>query len=178
MKEHPDIVEFCHFPAYVRTRTAKPPVNKKRTRTLSHRESGSYDLGRHSYGSWNRGLSDSPTGLIAYSADLRRQSRPVRVLHRPPQKSSDICLRIFCLVDTGLEQGGPTGCGSQHLLRPLSGPCILLAAAPTAPPCFCRWQRSSLLLFESARSMSPALSQNKNLSVLVYVEAFWWSEAT
>ena len=26
--------------------------------------------------------------------------------------------------------------------------------------------------------MSPALLQNKNLSVLVYVEAFWWSEAT
>ena len=59
MKEHPDIVEFCHFPAYVRTRTAKPPVNKKRTRTLFHREPGSYDLGRHSYGSRNRGLSNS-----------------------------------------------------------------------------------------------------------------------
>ena len=59
MKEHPDIVEFCHFPAYVRTRTAKPPVNKKRTRTLFHKESGSYDLGRHSYGSRNRGLSNS-----------------------------------------------------------------------------------------------------------------------
>ena len=106
MKEHPDIVEFCHFPAYVRTRTAKPPVNKKRTRTLSHRESGSYDLGRHSYGSWNRGLSDSPTGLIAYSADLRRQSRPVRVLHRPPQKSSDICLRIF-VVEHCSQQANP-----------------------------------------------------------------------
>ena len=33
-------------------------------------------------------------------------------------------------------------------------------------------------LFESTRSMSLALLQNKNLSVLVYVEAFWWSEAT
>ena len=30
-------------------------------------------------------------------------------------------------------------------------------------------------LFESTRSMSPALLQNKNLSVLVYVEAFWWA---
>ena len=40
-------------------------------------------LGRHSYGSRNRGLSNSPTGLIAYSADWRRQSRPVRVLYRP-----------------------------------------------------------------------------------------------
>ena len=33
-------------------------------------------------------------------------------------------------------------------------------------------------LFESTRPMSLALSQNKNLSVLSYVEVFWWSEAT
>ena len=33
-------------------------------------------------------------------------------------------------------------------------------------------------LFESTRSMSLALLQNKNLSALAYVEAFWWSEAT
>ena len=41
------------------------------------------------------------------------------------------------------------GRGSQRLHRALGGTRILLAAAPTAPPCFCRWQRSSLLLFES-----------------------------
>ena len=34
------------------------------------------------------------------------------------------------------------------------------------------------MLFESTRSMSLVLLQNKNLSVFVYVEAFWWSEAT
>ena len=34
------------------------------------------------------------------------------------------------------------------------------------------------MLFESTRPMSLALSQNKNLSVLSYVEVFWWSEAT
>ena len=33
-------------------------------------------------------------------------------------------------------------------------------------------------LFESTRPMILALSQNKNLSVLAYVEVFWWSEAT
>ena len=140
------------------------------------------------------------------------------------------------------------GRGSQRLRRALGGTRFLLAAAPTAPPCFCRWQRSSLLhrgfpppdysagrccsnpplqplfkadktetpvpgsdtgvlggrgwiaraallktahwavfalssatapqLFESTRSMSLALSQNKNLSALAYAEAFWWSEAT
>ena len=44
----------------LRTLAVGFPVNKKRTRTLSHRESGSYDLGRHSYRSRNRGLSDCP----------------------------------------------------------------------------------------------------------------------
>ena len=37
------------------------------------------------------------------------------------------------------------GRGSQRLHHALGGTRILLAAAPTAPPCFCRWQRSSLL---------------------------------
>jgi hypothetical protein len=37
---------------------------------------------------------------------------------------------------------------------------------------------TSSQLFESTRPMSLALSQNKNLSVLAYVEVFWWSEAT
>ena len=30
-------------------------------------------------------------------------------------------------------------------------------------------------LFESTRSMSLALLQNKNLSVFTYVEVFWWA---
>ena len=37
------------------------------------------------------------------------------------------------------------GRGSQRLHRALGGTRILLAAAPTAPPCFCRRQRSALL---------------------------------
>jgi len=40
-----------------------------------------------------------------------------------------------------------TGCGTQHLLHALSGARILLAAAPTTPPCFRHWRRSSLLRF-------------------------------
>ena len=39
-----------------------------------------------------------------------------------------------------------TGCGTQHPLRALGGTCILLAAAPTTPPCFRHWRRSSSLL--------------------------------
>ena len=37
------------------------------------------------------------------------------------------------------------GCGTQHPHRALGGTRILLAAAPTTPPCFRHWRRSSLL---------------------------------
>ena len=49
------------------------------------------------------------------------------------------------------------------------------SAAPASPPCFRRRRRSAPLLFESTRSMSLALLQNKNLSALAYAEAFWWA---
>ena len=38
------------------------------------------------------------------------------------------------------------GCGTQHPHRALGGTRVLLAAAPTTPPCFRRWRRSSSLL--------------------------------
>ena len=37
------------------------------------------------------------------------------------------------------------GCGTQHPLRALGGTRVLLAAAPTTPPCFRHWRRSSSL---------------------------------
>ena len=37
------------------------------------------------------------------------------------------------------------GCGTRHPHRALGGTRVLLAAAPTTPPCFRRWRRSSLL---------------------------------
>ena len=39
-----------------------------------------------------------------------------------------------------------TGCGTQHPHRALGGTRVLLAAAPTTPPCFRHWRRSSSLL--------------------------------
>ena len=45
------------------------------------------------------------------------------------------------------EQPLVTGCGSQHPLRALGGTRVLLAAAPTTPPCFRRWRLSSSLHF-------------------------------
>ena len=50
----------------------------------------------------------------------------------------------------------PPGCGSQHPLRTLSGARVLLAAAPTAPPCFSRWLRSSPLHLENWGALSCA----------------------
>ena len=40
---------------------------------------------------------------------------------------------------------GSTGCGTQQIFRALGGTHILLATAPTTPPCFDRWPRSSSL---------------------------------
>ena len=47
------------------------------------------------------------------------------------------------------------GCGSLRLLRALDGTRILQAAAPTAPPCFGRWPRSSPL---QTRGCSPLVT--------------------
>ena len=44
-----------------------------------------------------------------------------------------------------LEWSPPSGCGTQHPHRALGGTCVLLAAAPTTPPCFRHWRRSSSL---------------------------------
>ena len=68
------------------------------------------------------------------------------------KRPGDVKSLLFLVPPDANAKGGTffyrsTGCGSQRLLRPLSGPCILLAAAPTAPPCFRRWRRSSPLLF-------------------------------
>ena len=46
-----------------------------------------------------------------------------------------------------LEWPPPSGCGTQHPHRALGGTCVLLAAAPTTPPCFRHWRRSSSLHF-------------------------------
>ena len=40
------------------------------------------------------------------------------------------------LCRSGIVRPTSPSCGSQRLFRPLGGPHILLAAAPTAPPCF------------------------------------------
>ena len=60
--------------------------------------------------------------------------------------------RSFSISAAGFERN--PGCGSQRLFRPLGGPHILLAAAPTTPPCFRRGRRSSSLQLVTAASHS------------------------
>ena len=58
--------------------------------------------------------------------------------------------------------------GSQRLRRALGGTRILLAAAPTAPPCFCRWQRSS-------RPVLKKCLQNRKSSTRFGYWISWWA---
>ena len=60
------------------------------------------------------------------------------------------------------------GRGSQRLHRALGGTRILLAAAPTAPPCFCRWQRSS-------RPVLKKCLQNRKSSTRFGYWISWWA---
>ena len=58
-----------------------------------------------------------------------------------------------------------TGCGSQHPLRALGGTRVLLAAAPTTPPCFRRWRRSSSLLLRGGWSPEVGRGESEHPSL-------------
>ena len=73
-----------------------------------------------------------PCGTGAIFISDRRDSKSTTLRSRVSNQPSGLLLSA-------------TGCGSQRLLHALRGVRILLAAAPTTPPCFCRRQRSSLL---------------------------------
>ena len=86
----------------------------------------------------------SGAGCRAFASVHRRRGRSAG-----PEGERGVSTPPSLPLDTPLPW---TGCGSQRMLRPLSGPCILLATAPTTPPCFCRRQRSSSL---QERGCSP-----------------------
>ena len=67
--------------------SAEPLINKKRTQTLFHKESGSYNLGRHSYGSRKRHLAE--TALRVAFADFSATPwRGLEKSERGPNNSS------------------------------------------------------------------------------------------
>ena len=65
-------------------------------------------------------------------------------------------------VSATFEAREAAGCGSLRLLRALRGTRILQAAAPTAPPCFGRWPRSSPL---QTRGCTPLVTPKKMGSI-------------
>ena len=77
-------------------------------------------------------IAPMPYGMGAIFISDRMDSKSTALRSRVSNQPSGLLLSA-------------TGCGSQRLLHALRGVRILLAAAPTTPPCFCRRQRSSLL---------------------------------
>ena len=64
----------------LRTPSAELPINKKRTLIENRVRTTLVDIPTRVQ---EPRAKQQPNGLIAYSADWRRQSRPVRVLYRP-----------------------------------------------------------------------------------------------
>ena len=71
----------------------------------------------------------------------------------------------FCFRIVKGEQPLATGCGTQHPLRALGGTRVLLAAAPTTPPCFRRWRRSSSLLLRGGWSPEVGRGESEHPSL-------------
>ena len=76
--------------------------------------------------------------------------RKIAENRRKTQKRCKFNLQMGCRLDRQNDlEWLPLlpGCGTQHPHRALGGTRVLLAAAPTTPPCFRRWRRSSSLHF-------------------------------
>ena len=73
-----------------------------------------------------------------------RSEKSVKAIAPTGAALAFLCFDFFFRIVKG-EQPLATGCGTQHPLRALGGTRVLLAAAPTTPPCFRRWRRSSSL---------------------------------
>ena len=74
--------------------------------------------------------------------------RKIAENRRKTQKRCKFNLQMGCRLDRQNDlEWLPLlpGCGTQHPHRALGGTRVLLAAAPTTPPCFRRWRRSSSL---------------------------------
>ena len=88
--------------------------------------------------------------------------RKIAENRRKTQKRCNLNLQMGCRLDRQNDlEWLPLlpGCGTQHPHRALGGTCVLLAAAPTTPPCFRRWRRSSSLL---------AIFSGKNIYIFAF----------
>ena len=98
--------------------------------------------------------------LSAEDASCAERSRVSEILlllqkASPPDTFSFACQKRTRKAPATFEAREAAGCGSLRLLRALDGTRILQAAAPTAPPCFGHWPRSSPL---QTRGCSPLVT--------------------
>jgi len=93
----------------------------------------------------------------ASRAERSRVSEILLLLQKasPPDTFSFACQKRTRKAPATFEAREAAGCGSLRLLRALDGTRILQAAAPTAPPCFGHWPRSSPL---QTRGCSPLVT--------------------
>ena len=93
----------------------------------------------------------------ASRAERSRVSEILLLLQKasPPDTFSFACQKRTRKAPATFEAREAAGCGSLRLLRALRGTRILQAAAPTAPPCFGHWPRSSPL---QTRGCSPLVT--------------------
>ena len=88
-----------------------------------------------------RASACSPLGELSSVARLRgykwRSEKSVKAIAPTGAALAFLCFDFFFRIVKG-EQPLTTGCGTQHPLRALGGTRVLLAAAPTTPPCFRR----------------------------------------
>ena len=98
---------------------------------------------------WNRFLDFYAILLHRISSLLRAKREPERTAvpagHESPSGAFKPQTGLRGKVSATFEAREAAGCGSLRLLRALRGTRILQAAAPTAPPCFGHWPRSSPL---------------------------------
>ena len=112
------------------------------------------------------GVLAPPGGAVAQR--LRgfkwRSEKSVKALAPTGAALAFLCFDFFFRIVKG-EQPLETGCGTQHPLRALGGTRVLLAAAPTTPPCFRRWRRSSSLLLRGGWSPEVGRGESEHPSL-------------
>ena len=93
-----------------------------------------------------------------------RSEKSVKAIAPTGAALAFLCFDFFFRFVKGV-QPLETGCGTQHPLRALGGTRVLLAAAPTTPPCFRRWRRSSSLLLRGGWSPEVGRGESEHPSL-------------
>ena len=116
------------------------------------------------------GVPAPPGGAVAQRLrDYKwRSEKSVKAIAPTGAALAFLCFDFFFRIVKG-EQPLTTGCGTQHPLRALGGTRVLLAAAPTTPPCFRHWRRSSSLLRIDSGIIIFIFDERENLRIFPFI---------